>query len=230
MTIKKVVLHVSGIINKDFTFIKKVGNFDVYYMNEEHNKLIRNYQDEQLEYQMKWLNIFVDVQDHLFMVASLKNIESLASLSEQDILNHFDKLFNDAIEENKLPSFGYAQFSNRILDYENAKLNKKHADKLKELEKEKIEQEKLQKEESERLEQLTIAENRLLNNEWISNTLAVQLFDKYEIKLPLRTRGWIINKLENTSMEQYEAHSKSTVYFEYLGLLIEAMQEQKQAV
>jgi len=88
------------------------------------------------------------------------------------------------------------------------------------------------------------AENKILNRQTVLNTdlpdgksLIMQLFREHEISIPLKTQGWIIKSLadihysENHDEWSYNYFTKSknsTVFFDYLPLLISAVQTKQQ--
>jgi hypothetical protein len=104
-----------------------------------------------------------------------------------------------------------------------------------------IAEEKAEKAEYEQA--IKAAEEKILNKQTVSNTeingksLIMQLFREHEISVPLKTSGWIINALhsieynkdrEEWSYRYFNSSKDSTVFSDYLPMLVSAVQTKQQ--
>lgn len=198
----KCVLHNSGIVNKQAVKIMDYNGYEIFYLKE--------WGEDGLK--------FVMFDNHLFSIAFdiervkmvLDNIKDF----KQFLINDFEY----SIQNLNRINMGLAQYLNRVDEAVEAKNKKK---KQEEAIKQQIEKDRQEKERQEKLEQeklLKQAEKDFINGEHIKIDLFLQLCDKYNLKLPAKTRSWCKKWLISISENQYlvrQKCSQSTVIFNY---------------
>ena len=217
--LKDVALHISGIKRKQATDHKEVNGIKTYFLTEDLNDFHAKYNEEEQERYYKHLQLFIELDNHLFPLGSVQHINELEKYTEQQLLDMFNSQVDRAIETIKRPSLGVCQYFNREDDYKKALENikeKEENDRAIRKEKERAIAE--QKERENKLE-LDNAMITFRNGDKINGELFVGLCDQLGVKLPLRTRGWVLNKLQYISLTNYWAYTDSTVIFDYVGEL-----------
>lgn len=176
---------------------------------------------------------YLELDNHLFPICSIINIDKAKetfknkNLTEQDLKNDIIKTFENQLREGRV-SLGLAEYLNRTDEALQAreKRQKEYQEEL-----EKMKQERIQKEleyQKELEESLKEKVKMFKNGEKIGGRDFVDLCDKYEIKLPLRTRGWALNKLVEINENTYTYNrTDSKVIFKYTKLLKDAIMKEK---
>lgn len=219
--IKKVVLYSSGIINKQATIYKQVNGFNVYRLTEDITAFDKNYTDEEdRDLYFKYQQIFIELNNYLFPLGDMRHIDKLNNFkSEKEVLDAFSEQVSKSLSNGRRPSLGLCQYFNRMDTYNKAVelLSKKKEQELEE--RIKKESELKLKEEMLKAQKLNESSVLFLRGGKIEGDVFVDLCDKVEVKLPLRTRGWLLNKVYWVSTTQYSADSDSSVIFDYIDKL-----------
>ena len=223
--LKDVVLYVSGIKKKQATEHKTINGLKTYFLTEDLNDFHSKYSEEEQERYYKHLQLFIELDNYLFPLGSVQHIMELEKYTEEQLLDSFNKQVDKSLENTKRPSLGICQYFNRLDDYNKALENIKEKEQNDlAIRKEKEEAISRQKEEQKQVE-LENATKLFLEGKNIDGDAFVDLCDKFNIKVPLRTRGWALNKLQYISLTNYSAYSDSTVIFDYVEKLEKAIKE-----
>lgn len=222
--IKNVVLFNSGIVAKQVEECKQINDFKTYFLKEQLNEL-HTYDVEEQERNKKNLQVFAEIDNHLFCVCFYNQIEGLKEYSRKKILKQLTEGFESALKQHKRVSYGMAQYLGLVNEFKANEEYRSQQEYEKHLEHQRLEEEKKQQQEQEFNNKLDKAEKDLLEGKKIDNVSILGLFDKYSIILPLRTRGWVKNKLQYISQTNYNAYSHSTKIFDYVEALVNKLNE-----
>lgn len=228
--IKNVVLFNSGIVRKQVEEFEQINDFKTYFLKEQLNDLHAIHSPEEQERFKKNLIVLAEVDNHLFHIGYFGQIEDIKKYNSEQIIKQLTEQFNEGLTQHKRVSLGMAQYLNREDEYRRNEEFRKQQEQAKKLERQRLEEEKKQQEEQEYNKELDKAEIALLEGKAINNLLLLDLFDRHNITLPLRTRGWALNKLISVSQTNYRAYSNSTKIFDYVEELVDKLKEVRKTV
>lgn len=200
----------SGIKNKQAIKITEYNNYNIYYLKE--------WGEDGLK--------FVMFDGYLFPVGF--NIEHVKKTLDNitDFKQTLIAQFKYTLRQCKSISLGLAQYLNRVDDAIKAKEKQKKREQEHEQQKQE-EQEKREQELKELYEKnLKEAEINFINGKKIHGSTFVDLCDKYNIKLPIRTRGWCLKTLTYIGINGYQykkGGNASTVIYKYIDKLKETI-------
>lgn len=217
-------IHVSGIERKQMEFIKEYKGMKFYCLKGRKENYDFSY---------------TELNGYMLPITSIANIEKAVEdiqNKNMDLHKWIEDFFNNRINDDNYEcgiSIGYAQYLNRedeAVAYNNIIKNKNQ---VKREEENKIREEKKKQKEEEEERQyqkyITEAEDKYMNSERITNGEFVDLCDRYKIKLPLRTRGWVLKSLCNIKYSddigcsyQYRGNA-STVIGDYAEQLYKSL-------
>lgn len=195
----------SGIKNKQAIKITEHNNYEIYYLKE--------WGEDGLK--------FVKYDGYLFPVGfniehAQKTLDNIPDF-KQALIGQFEY----TIRQCKNISMGLAQYLNRV---DEAVKAKEEQEKIRQEQKEEeLRQQRIKEAEEEILKQ---AKEKFKNGELIDAELFVKLCDKYNIKLPLKTRGWCLKTLVYISKDNYKykkGGNTSTVIYNYVDKLMEVL-------
>lgn len=178
----------SGIKNKQAIKITEHNNYEIYYLKE--------WGEDGLK--------FIMYDNYLFLVGF--DIERVKQSLDHiiDIKQALIAEFEQTLRQGRGISAGLGQYLNRtenvIKFKEEQKQKRIEEEKQREIEK----KERKQREVEEIEKMLSEKAERFKNGHLISNEHFVMLCDKYNIKLPLRTRGWCLKTLVYISKDNYK--------------------------
>ena len=217
-------IHVNGIERKQMEFIKECEGMKFYCLKNMNNPYDYAY---------------IELNEYMLPITSITNINiTIEKIKNENMDLHkwiedfFNNRINDDVYECGI-SMGYAQYLNRedeAIAYNNIVKDIKQT--KREEENKLREEAKKQKEEEEQQEYqkyITEAENKYMNGERVTNGEFVDLCDRYKIKLPLRTRGWVLKSLcsikysEETECSYQQKGNDSTVIGDYAEQLFKSL-------
>lgn len=205
-------VHHQGIERKQVIKFEDYKGYEIYTLKE----------DVKQKYSMK----YIMYDSHLFpAVSDIEIIRQILNNINFNFKEHLIKTFDEQIKLKSNINMGFAEYLNRVEEAKEVKTQQKKEwdlkDKERQLLKEKREQERIKQEQ----EAFQKAEEDFKNGEYIYGREFVDLCDKYNIKLPIRTRGWCLNSLTYVSNNHYGYRGKhhSTVIMKYAKLLKEAV-------
>jgi hypothetical protein len=195
--------------------------------------------------------VFIECDGFMVDIGQQQNLEErlkwLAGL-ENGIRGEIEKRFNEQMANPKLwADPGFANVLGRTDEAETHNAPIREAREL-EYEKNRAEREakRIAEEQAKKAayeQAIKTAEEKILNKETVLNadingkSLIMQLFREHNISIPLKTQGWIINALhdihydenrERWSYQYYNKSKDSTVFFDYLPLLVSTVQTKQQ--
>ena len=200
----------SGIKKKQAIKITEHNNFEIYY--------IKSWGEDGLK--------FIKYDNHLFPVGF--NLERIKQHLEfiTDIKQALINQFEYTLKRGEGVSTGLGQYLNRsdeVIKYK----EEQEKIRLEEVKQDKIKEEERKQQEAEEIEKTLIEQaEKFKEGKSINNQHFIMLCDKYNIKLPIKTRGWCLKTLANISKERYQYRqggNKSTVIYEYTDKLFEAI-------
>jgi hypothetical protein len=180
----------------------------------------------------------------------LENIKSwIEGLGEGGVKGEVERRFNESMANpHKWADPGFANILGRVDEAEAHNAPIREARELEyqqrgaEREAKRIAEEQAEKAKYDKA--IKEAERKILNREEVRNddvlgdkSLIMQLFREHDIAIPLKTQGWIINALydihynerrEEWSYQYYKKSRDSTVFSDYLPLLVSAVQTKQQ--
>ena len=206
-------LHFQGIENKQVEKFEQVNDMELYVLKgrtEPHHALY----------------IKLDDEKHLFLACNISHINNLKDYDMSRINKHIIEHFNKSIENKYRTSLGIGQYLGResevleVRKYQH-EIAKKEAEQ-KEIERQRKEQEQRKIE----MKYLQEQEEIFKQGEKIDGDDFVKLCDKYEIKLPLRTKGWAMDSLCSISYKSYSyCGNPSKVIMTYAEMLKDELLE-----
>lgn len=223
--LKKVVLFTSGIINKKVVHNERISDFETYFLLEDISGFKKSYTQEEQERYKKHLNLFVELDDHLFPICSQGQGVKLWDYTSDSLLSMQRKSFNNAVLTGGRISRGVAQYLGREEEYYKALEREKQKRDNDSIERKRIMEEEERQRQMEHNKELKQASLVFLKGGDITGDNFLSLCDKLEVKLPIRTRGWVIKNLDIVSKNSYSANTRSTVIFDYVRKLEEALLE-----
>lgn len=230
--IKNVVSYSSGIVRKQVEEYKQINDFKTYFLKEQLNDLHAIHSPEEQERFKRNMVVLAEVDNHLFHIGYFGQIEDVKeyNYNSEQIIKQLTEQFNEGLAQHKRVSLGMAQYLKREDEYRRNEEFRKQQEQNKKLERQRLEEEKKQQEEQEYNEELDKAEIALLEGKAINNLLLLDLFDRHNITLPLRTRGWVLNKLISMSQTNYRSYGNSTKIFDYMEKLVDKLNEARKTV
>lgn len=228
--IKNVVLYSSGIVRKQVEEFEQINDFKTYFLKEQLNDLHAIHSPEEQERFKKNLIVLAEVDNHLFFTGYFYQIEDIKKYNSEQIIKQLTEQFNEGLAQHKRVSLGMAQYLKREDEYRLNEEFRKQQEQNKKLERQRLEEEKKQQEEQEYNKELDKAEIALLEGKAINNLLLLDLFDRHNITLPLRTRGWVLNKLISMSQTNYRSYGNSTKIFDYVEELVDKLKKARKTV
>lgn len=265
MPLMKTVLYVSGIINKQAVFYKRLNDYDLYFLKED----LTTYEvKDDLTDLPRSLNLFFEDNGHLFQMGLLSVEGKLMALTRDDIVRMLREAFDNSINGTRKISKGLAQYYGKMAEFEESvkrEEDKRLADQVeRQKKKEELEARESAKdygeslfsyggvltsqthrhmalkpyfekagvnfylatlivqEKVEKTNKMHVCDmDKLKQGDWISGGEFVFLCDVFGVEIPLRTRGWALNKLTSINPSSYRASTKSTVIFDYMEKLME---------
>lgn len=198
-------LHFNGIDSKMMELFYKEGDIKLYNLKSKKEE---------------WDSLYIELKDkHMFNIGRIKYIDELiAEIKEIGDIEEFIKTeFLKELQKDKTISLGIAEYLGVKDDA--IKHNKQvHLQRLKEQEEKKKQEEQEEKERKEKV--LNNAISRFREGKYISGDDFVMLCDYYNIKLPIKTRGWCLNSLVRINNKTYTySGNNSTVISEYMNEL-----------
>jgi len=195
--------------------------------------------------------VFVQCEGYMLGIDQhhrLEEIKKWLESLENGVKHEVEKRFNASLADpGRWADIGYANILRRV-DEANAHntpireaRNREYQLRNEERKANRIAEEQAAKTEYEQA--IKAAENKILNNQTISNaniqskSLIMQLFREHEISIPLKTQGWIIKALHSIEFDEqrqrwsyhyFKGHKDSTVFSDYLQLLVSAIQTKQQ--
>ena len=230
-------VHSDGIQRKRMTFLKEVDGYRFYAIRNK----TQNYD-----------NAYVQINEYVYPICSISRIDDAVQEIKNkniDLLKWIEDDFNNRMS-NKMQSvsIGIAEMlgrkeeaieHNKIL-YEIRKAEKEQREKERQEENAKfVKNNKVVINQIEKAEQAIINKQKvdninitIYNSKYDSNTtsLILYLMKKYNIKVPIKTQGWINNALANIkpdeysngyTYEYYTSSANSTVFRKYLNELVD---------
>lgn len=230
--IKNVVLYSSGIVRKQVEEFEQINDFKTYLLKEQLNDLHAIHSPEEQERFKKNMIVLAEVDNHLFFTGYFYQIEDIKkyNYNSEQIIKQLTEQFNEGLAQHKRVSLGMAQYLKREDEYRMNEEFRKQQEQNRKLERQRLEEEKKQQEEQEYNKELDKAEIALLEGKAINNLLLLDLFDRHNITLPLRTRGWVLNKLISISQTNYRSYGNSTKIFDYVEELVDKLKEARKTV
>jgi len=179
----------------------------------------------------------------------LKEIKRWLENLENGVKGEVERRFNESLTHpQRWADFGYANILGRL---DEAKAHNAPIREARELEykqrQEEREAKRIAKEQASKVEYeqaIKTAEHKIINKQTVSNTsihgksLIMQLFREYEISVPLKTQGWVIKALHSIEFDEkrdrwsyryFKSSRNSTVFSDYLILLVSAIQTKHQS-
>lgn len=230
--IKNVVLYSSGIVRKQVEEFEQINDFKTYFLKEQLNDLHAIHSPEEQERFKRNMIVLAEVDNHLFHIGYFGQIEYVKeyNYNSEQIIKQLTEQFNEGLAQHKRVSLGMAQYLKREDEYRLNEEFRKQQEQNKKLERQRLEEEKKQQEEQEYNKELDKAEIALLEGKAINNLLLLDLFDRHNITLSLRTRGWVLNKLISMSQTNYRSYGNSTKIFDYVEELVDKLKEARKTV
>jgi hypothetical protein len=195
--------------------------------------------------------VFVQCDGYMIGIGSKGSYESIAERVagfENGIKGEVERIFNESMANPQKWADGF--FAEILGRAEEAKAHNAPIREAREQENQRRDAEREAKrvaeeqaEKAEYEQAIKTAESKILNKETVSNTdiqgksLVMQLFREHEIAVPLKTQGWIINAMHSIEYDadrdrwsyRYFNNSRdSTVFSDYLPLLVSAVQAKQQ--
>ncbi|MCL2047383.1 MAG: hypothetical protein FWG87_01535 [Defluviitaleaceae bacterium] len=194
--------------------------------------------------------VYVNCEGYMLDIGSYQNLDTalawLAGL-ENGVKCEVERAFNESMADpQKWADLGFANILGRA---DEAKAHNAHIREARKRENERrdaeYEAERNAQEQADKAEYeqaIKTAEAKILNRQTVQNadiqgkSLIMQLFREHKISVPLKTQGWIIKALcdicfnENRGKWCYHYYKKSkdsTVFSDYLLLLVSAVQEKQ---
>lgn len=194
---------------------------------------------------------FVQCDGYMIGIGSKTNYESIAERIagfENGIKGEVERIVNESMDNpQKWVDMYFAEILGRV---DEAKAHNAPIREARDLENQRRDEEReskrIAKEQAEKAEYeqaIKTAEGKILNKETVGNadiqgkSLIMQLFREHNIPIPLKTQGWIINALadihynenrERWSYTYFNSSKNSTVFSDYLPLLVSAVQTKQQ--
>ena len=236
--------------DENIVFAKDVYGKKHYYFrfyNEKGIELytLQNDNDSGRRIHIKCEGYMVDIGSHYNLE---ERLEWLAGL-DGGLKGEIESLFNESVSNpNSWADIGFANILGRI---EEAKAHNAPIREAREQENRRRDEERIAKRvaeeqvaEEEYRQAIKKAETCIINKQTVLNdiihgkSLIMQLFRELGIAVPLKTQGWIINALHNVyfnekrnywSYQYYNKSRDSTVFSDYLSLLVSAIQAKYQS-
>jgi hypothetical protein len=221
----KCVLSVSGIVTKQLIKVDHHNGIDFYMTRQDYNN----------PYSLK--TIYFQYDDHFFPVSKGQGdkIEKLKAFLDKnpnfDLHKWITEQFEDQLKTGQYVNKGYAQYFGREKEAQEAveRFRKQQEAKKAEQQAKEVEEERRRKIEYEN--QVTESEQMYKNNKFISSEMFIALCQRYNIKIPPKTKGWINNELVEivylgdgrTKYRYRNAKSKSNSVFDIAEKLYEAI-------
>lgn len=214
--IKKIVQPVSGIVNKQVVEYKQINDFMTYFLKEQYS----------INPNDSYLNVYAEFDCHLFQACNLMHVDQLNQYDEQTALKQLIENFNKSLDNKTCYDLGMAQYLNKLDGYyqvqEFKRSNKEEARK----ERERLRKEKEQQEEIKWHLELSEAEQDVIEDIGIDSDMFLGLCDRHNIKLPIRTRGWVRKSLDEIKGGRYSySGNPSKVVLDYFAELVKAIEE-----
>jgi hypothetical protein len=197
-------------------------------------------------------SVFVQCEGYMIAIGSknsLEDIKKRVAGFENGIKGEIERIFNESMANpQKWADPCFAEIFGRVDEAEahNAPIREARAlanqQRDAEREAKRIAEEQAEKAAYDKA--IKEAERKILNHEEVRNndvlgdkSLIMQLFREHDIAIPLKTQGWIINALydihyneqrEQWSYQYYKKSRDSTVFSDYLPLLVSAVQTKQQ--
>jgi hypothetical protein len=223
--LKKVVLPVSGIVNKQVKPYKQVSDFMTYFLVEDINRL-STYHGVDREVLKKNMTLYVELDGHLFGVCAFNYIDKLASYTKQTLMQELVDMFNRSMDRGTCRNYGMAQYLNRVEEYDRLVKQRHKQRELEEQERERKDRERELRERAQRESELKQSAKVFANGGSILAGDFIDLCDMFNIKLPLRTRGWTLKSLRSISVDSYSYHGNdSKVILNYAEQLYEVLKQ-----
>lgn len=217
----KCVHSVSGIENKQLVKVDHHNGFDFYMLRTDYEK------------NDGFQRIYFEHDGYFFPIAS--GIERIKRYLDQNpsfnLLEWITADFEESLKTGERINKGYAQFLGREEEAKKAveayKERKRIEQEKQEEERRKQELEK-QKEEEKRLAQ---SENEFIEGEKITGEDFLKLCEKYNISLPVRTKGWAKENLISISKTSYRFYgNESKTILDYAEKLYKTINIQKECM
>ena len=196
----KCVHYVSGIETKQLVKVDHYKGFDFY-------KLRKNADTD-------WTMIYFYHDGHFFPISNnVDNIKNfLDNNSNFDMSAFIVSEFEESLKTGANVSMGYAQYLGREQEALEAvrRFRERKEQEKAEREAKKVEEERKRLQEKENA--ITAAEQDYKENKYINGDIFLELCDKYNITIPIRTRGWI---KENLTRIKY--NSERSVSYSHTG-------------
>ncbi len=190
------VCFFDGIRNKTLKFLKEIQGTKFYYLKNQ----LEDYQDA-----------YTNINGFMCPVCNIGNIENLVKKIKSeniDLYQCFKKTVDNCLNSgNNICSLGLAEMVGRLEEAKehNQKVREQRQEKELEQKRELAEQKAKEAEEKALAEKLLIEETEktFINGGTIKDgDIIVKLADKYNVNIPLRTKGWIVNNLVEATITE----------------------------
>lgn len=224
------------------TGISKLSGFENLYFEVGYNNR------ERVEY----INLYEDLGSICYNASNISKYVELDKLKcllneykyfgVDGFIDRLNKAYNNSyfinlLEIELLELLGYADLATKYTTYREEYIQKQEQKRIKEQKETEAREKDTEEERKAEIDKkLVTAETDIINGKQVSNediedtTLLLMLFKKYDIKVPLKTQGWINKVLANIhisngqwSYSYYSSHRNSTVFKAYLDELIIAI-------
>jgi hypothetical protein len=188
------VCFFDGVRNKTLKFLKEIQGMKFYYLKNQ----LEDYQDA-----------YTNINGFMCPVCNIGNIENLVKKIKSENIDLYQcskKTVDNCLNSgNNICSLGLAEMVGRLEEAKehNQKVREQRQEKELERKRELAEQRAKEAEEKALAEKLLMEETEqiLINGGTVKGgEIIVKIADKYNINIPLRTRGWILNNLAETTI------------------------------
>ena len=190
------VCFFDGVRNKTLKFLKEIQGMKFYYLKNQ----LEDYQDA-----------YTNINGFMCPVCNIGNIENLVKKIKSENIDLYQcskKTVDNCLNSgNNICSLGLAEMVGRLEEAKehNQKVREQRQEKELERKRELAEQKAKEAEEKALAEKLLIEETEktFINGGTIKDgDIIVKLADKYNVNIPLRTKGWILNNLAEATITE----------------------------
>lgn len=190
------VCFFDGVRNKTLKFLKEIQGMKFYYLKNQ----LEDYQDA-----------YTNINGFMCPVCNIGNIENLVKKIKSeniDLYQCLKKTVDNCLNSgNNICSLGLAEMVGRLEEAKehNQKVREQRQEKELERKRELAEEKAKEAEEKALAEKLLIEETEktFINGGTIKDgDIIVKLADKYNVNIPLRTKGWILNNLAEATITE----------------------------